>query len=76
MVSLFDSDGRKLVATAGKQGVLHVVSRQDGKLVFKLPMTTLLNQDVPITPEGVRVCPSPACNGTVRRIACRRASCT
>jgi alcohol dehydrogenase (cytochrome c) len=57
VVSLFDSDGRKLVATAGKQGVLHVVSRQDGKLVFKLPMTTLLNQDAPITPEGVRVCP-------------------
>ena len=57
VVSLFDSDGRKLVATAGKQGILHVVSRQDGKLVFKLPMTTLLNQDAPITPEGVRVCP-------------------
>ena len=57
VVSLFDSDGRKLVATAGKQGVLHVVSRQDGQLVFKLPMTTLLNQDAPITPEGVRVCP-------------------
>jgi alcohol dehydrogenase (cytochrome c) len=57
VVSLFDSDGRKLVATAGKQGILHVVSRNDGKLVFKLPVTTLLNQDVPITPEGVRVCP-------------------
>ncbi len=57
VVSLFDSDGRKLVATAGKQGVLHVVSRNDGKLIFKLPVTTLLNQDVPITPEGVRVCP-------------------
>jgi alcohol dehydrogenase (cytochrome c) len=57
VVSLFDSDGRKLVATAGKQGILHVVSRQDGKLVFKLPMTTLLNQEAPITPEGVRVCP-------------------
>ena len=57
VVSLFDSDGRKLVATAGKQGILHVVSRKDGKLVFKLPMTTLLNQDAPITPEGVRVCP-------------------
>jgi PQQ-dependent dehydrogenase (methanol/ethanol family) len=57
VVSLFDSDGRKLVATAGKQGILHVVSRADGKLVFKLPVTTLLNQDAPITAEGVRVCP-------------------
>lgn len=54
---MFDSGGRKLVATAGKQGILHVVNRADGNLVFKLPMTTLLNHDVPLTPEGVRVCP-------------------
>ena len=57
VVSLFDSGGRKLVATAGKQGILHVVQREDGKLVFKLPVTTVLNHDVPITPQGVRVCP-------------------
>jgi alcohol dehydrogenase (cytochrome c) len=57
VVSLFDADGRKLVATAGKEGVLHVVDRAEGKLVFKLPVTTLLNHDMPITPEGVRVCP-------------------
>ena len=37
--------------------MLHVVDREDGKLVFKLPVTTLLNHDVPLTPEGVRVCP-------------------
>ena len=42
---------------AGKEGILHVVNREDGKLVFKLPVTTVLNHDVPITPEGVRVCP-------------------
>ena len=57
VVSLFDDGGRKLVATAGKEGILHVVNRTDGKLVFKLPMTTVLNHDVPLTPEGVRVCP-------------------
>jgi alcohol dehydrogenase (cytochrome c) len=57
VVSLFDAGGRKLVATAGKEGILHVLSREDGKLVFKLPMTTLLNHDVPLTPAGVRVCP-------------------
>jgi alcohol dehydrogenase (cytochrome c) len=57
VVSLFDADGRKLVATAGKEGILHVVTREDGKLVFKLPMTTVLNHDVPLTPQGVRVCP-------------------
>lgn len=57
VVTLFDAGGRKLVATGGKEGVLHVVDRDDGKLVFKLPMTTLLNHDSPLTPEGVRVCP-------------------
>jgi alcohol dehydrogenase (cytochrome c) len=57
VVSLFDAGGRKLVATAGKEGILHVLSREDGKLIFKLPMTTLLDHDVPLTPAGVRVCP-------------------
>lgn len=57
VVTLFDDNGRKLVATAGKEGILHVVTRGEGKLVFKLPVTTVLNHDVPLTPEGVRVCP-------------------
>jgi PQQ-dependent dehydrogenase (methanol/ethanol family) len=56
-VSLFDSGGRKLLATSGKLGILHVVDRVSGKRVFDLPVTTVLNQDVPITPAGVRVCP-------------------
>jgi alcohol dehydrogenase (cytochrome c) len=57
VVSLFDSGGRKLVATGGKEGILHVVDRDSGQPVFKLAMTTLLNHDAPLTPEGVRVCP-------------------
>jgi len=57
VVSLFDAGPSKLVATAGKEGILHVIERDRGKLVFKLPMTTILNHDAPITPEGVRVCP-------------------
>jgi alcohol dehydrogenase (cytochrome c) len=56
-VSLFDSDGRKLVVTAGKEGILHVVDRDIGQVVFKLPVTTMLNHDAPLTPGGVRVCP-------------------
>ncbi len=54
---MFDAGGRRYVATAGKEGILHVVDRDDGKRVFTLPMTTILNHDAPITPEGVRVCP-------------------
>jgi len=57
VVSLFDSAGKKMVAAAGKDGVLHVVSREDGKLAFKLPVTTRLNAELPLTPDGVRVCP-------------------
>ena len=57
VVTLFDDNGRQLVATAGKEGILHVVTRAEGKLVFKLPVTTVLNHDVPLTNEGVRVCP-------------------
>jgi len=57
VVSVFDARDRKLVATAGKDGVLHVLTRDDGQLLFKLPVTTVLNHDVPLTPEGVRVCP-------------------
>jgi alcohol dehydrogenase (cytochrome c) len=57
VVSLFDAGPKKLLATAGKEGILHVVDRETGKLVFKLPMTTVLNHDAPLTPQGVRVCP-------------------
>jgi alcohol dehydrogenase (cytochrome c) len=71
VVSLFDSGGRKLVATSGKEGILHVVDRDDGKLVFKLPMTTMLNHDAPLTPEGVRVCPAAGVqwNGAAHSLA-------
>ena len=57
VVSLFDVGDKKLVATAGKEGILHVLTREDGKLVFKLPVTTQLNHEAAFTPEGVRVCP-------------------
>ncbi len=56
-ISLFENGGRKLVAAAGKQGVLYVLDRADGSLVFKLPVTTLLNEDTPFTASGVRACP-------------------
>jgi len=56
-VSLFDIGGRKLLATSGKQGILHVVDRATGKKVFEVPVTTVLNHDVSVTPAGVRVCP-------------------
>jgi PQQ-dependent dehydrogenase (methanol/ethanol family) len=57
-VMIFDGqDGSKLVAAAGKDGVLHVLDRANGSLVFKVPVTTLFNGEAPITPAGTRYCP-------------------
>ena len=64
-VALFDSGGRKLVATGGKEGILHVLERDSGKLVFKLPVTTVLNHDAPLTAARACACARwPASSGT------------
>ena len=34
-----------------------MLDRSDGTLVFKIPVTTLLNTTEPITPDGTRYCP-------------------
>ena len=61
VVSTFDTrDGQKLVAAAGKDGVLHVVDRADGKLRFKIPIATQLNTTATITEAGIRICPIAA----------------
>lgn len=58
VVALFEGrDGRKLVAAAGKDGVLHVLDRLKGTPVFQTPVTTRLNVDAPITAAGTRFCP-------------------
>jgi PQQ-dependent dehydrogenase (methanol/ethanol family) len=58
VVALFDGkDGRKLIAAAGKDGVLHVLDRAKGTPLFQVPVTTRLNTDAPITPAGTRFCP-------------------
>jgi alcohol dehydrogenase (cytochrome c) len=48
---------RKLVATVGKSGVLHVVDRETHEKVYEVPVSNQLNGDLPLTTEGVRVCP-------------------
>jgi alcohol dehydrogenase (cytochrome c) len=61
VVSTFDTrDGQKVVAAAGKNGVLHVVDRADGKLRFKTPIATQLNTTATITEAGIRICPIAA----------------
>ena len=48
---------RKLVATSGKDGLLHVLDRETHQQVYEVPVTTRLNADKAPTREGVRACP-------------------
>ena len=48
---------RKLVATVGKDGLLHVLDRETHEHLYEVPVTTRLNTEVPLTKEGVRACP-------------------
>ena len=48
---------RKLVATSGKDGLLHVLDRETRQQVYETPVTTRLNTDMPPTREGLRACP-------------------
>lgn len=48
---------RKLVATSGKDGLLHVLDRETHQQVYETPVTTRLNIDKPPTREGLRACP-------------------
>ncbi|MFY9556260.1 MAG: PQQ-binding-like beta-propeller repeat protein [Blastocatellia bacterium] len=48
---------RKLVATSGKDGLLHVLDRETREQLYEVPVTTRKNTDLPLTREGVAACP-------------------
>ncbi|MGH9846826.1 MAG: PQQ-binding-like beta-propeller repeat protein [Blastocatellia bacterium] len=48
---------RKLVAIAGKDGLLHVLDRETKEKLYETPVTTRLNTDIHTTEEGIRACP-------------------
>jgi alcohol dehydrogenase (cytochrome c) len=48
---------RKLMATAGKDGLLRVLDRETHEVLFATPVTTRENVDAPITVTGTRACP-------------------
>jgi alcohol dehydrogenase (cytochrome c) len=41
----------------GKDGILHVLDRESRENLWQTPVTTQKNRDVPLTTEGVHVCP-------------------
>jgi alcohol dehydrogenase (cytochrome c) len=52
------SDGTPAIALGSKDGYLSVLDRRSHKLNFKVAVTTVLNQDHPVTTQVLRTCPS------------------
>lgn len=50
---------RRLVAVAGKDGLLHVLDRDTREHLYEVAVTRRKNVDVPVTREGVHACPGP-----------------
>lgn len=48
---------RRVIAPAGKAGLVHVVDRSTHDQLSEAAVTTRLNVDLPVTTEPVRVCP-------------------
>jgi PQQ-dependent dehydrogenase (methanol/ethanol family) len=48
---------RDAIVTVGKDGILRALDRQTHERLYQTPVTTQTNVDVPLTREGVRVCP-------------------
>lgn len=51
------ANGAKFVAAAGKNGLLYLLDRRDGRLVWQTPVTTRLNVDAPMSTAGTHYCP-------------------
>jgi len=52
-----DSKIRDIAAFAGKDGYVRAVDRETRKLLFRVPITTIENEDVPATAAGIHICP-------------------
>jgi alcohol dehydrogenase (cytochrome c) len=48
---------RNLIATGGKDGLLHVLDRNTGEKLYAVPITTQKNVGAPFTPQGTHMCP-------------------
>jgi len=60
---LFDAEvkgqQRRLVAVVGKDGLLHVLDRETREHLYEVAVTRRENVELPLTAEGVHVCPGP-----------------
>jgi alcohol dehydrogenase (cytochrome c) len=49
--------GHRMLAEAPKDGHLYLIDLNSGKLMYRKPVTTVLNVDAPLTAKGTRYCP-------------------
>jgi PQQ-dependent dehydrogenase (methanol/ethanol family) len=49
--------GKTIVSVNSKNGFVYALDPDTGKILWKTPVTTLKNITLPVTPEGVHVCP-------------------
>jgi len=52
-----DTQGRDLVAFAGKDGHVQAVDRQSKALLFRVPITTIKGEDLRLTDKPQEICP-------------------
>jgi PQQ-dependent dehydrogenase (methanol/ethanol family) len=50
-------EGRTAVAAASKDGYLRVLDRATHRLLYKVPVTTIRNENRPVTSKGLETCP-------------------
>jgi PQQ-dependent dehydrogenase (methanol/ethanol family) len=55
--ALIHAGGRHLAIVAPKNGRLYGINLADGRIAYRVPVTTVSNENVPLSPKGVRFCP-------------------
>jgi alcohol dehydrogenase (cytochrome c) len=50
-------EGRAALAAASKDGYLRVLDRATHRLLYKVPITTIRNENRPVTSKGLETCP-------------------
>jgi len=49
--------GHRMLAEAPKDGHLYLIDLNDGRMVYRKPVTTVANAEAPMTAQGTRFCP-------------------
>lgn len=56
-VLFLSKKGHRMLAEAPKDGHLYLIDLNDGRVVYRKPVTTVFNAEAPMTAQGTRFCP-------------------